>query len=170
MSQPTIRQVANPAFRKSASTIGMLLLSTITLAACATTRPPQISYDANVPPLPAVAVSTVDGAPRPILVPPAWTPAKGGDPATTPTGAHDVRRRWKTGRCPSFPAGGLYMQLCGAGFTRISAIQQGFRAVGIRHDDRRQSGPGGRAEDGVLVAAAGGDDAAGDVPVVVELG
>ncbi|MBN9252698.1 MAG: P-type conjugative transfer protein TrbG [Mesorhizobium sp.] len=86
MSQPTIPQVANPAFRKSASTIGMLLLSTVTLAACATTRPPQISYDANVPPLPAVAVSTVDGAPRPILVPPAWTPAKGGDPATTPTG------------------------------------------------------------------------------------
>ena len=86
MSQPTIRHVANPAFRKSASTIGVLLLSTVTLAACATTRPPQISYDANVPPLPAVAVSTVDGAPRPILVPPAWTPAKGGDPATTPTG------------------------------------------------------------------------------------
>ena len=86
MSQPTIPQVANPAFRKSASTIGVLLLSTVTLAACATTRPPQISYDANVPPLPAVAVSTVDGAPRPILVPPAWTPAKGGDPATTPTG------------------------------------------------------------------------------------
>lgn len=86
MSQPTIPQVANPAFRKSASTIGVLLLSTVTLAACATTRPPQISYDANVPPLPAVAVSTVDGAPRPILVPPAWTPAKGGDPAATPTG------------------------------------------------------------------------------------
>lgn len=86
MSQPTIPQVANPAFRKSASTIGVLLLSTVTLAACATTRPPQISYDANVPPLPAVAVSTVDGAPRPILVPPAWTPAKGGDPEATPTG------------------------------------------------------------------------------------
>ncbi len=87
MSQPTIRRAANPAFRKPASTIGVLLLSTVTLAACATSRPPQISYDANVPPLPAVAVSTpMDGAPRPILVPPSWTPAKGGDPATTPTG------------------------------------------------------------------------------------
>lgn len=86
MSQPMGLKAANPAFRKAASTIGLLLLSTATLAACATTRPPQISYDANVPPLPAVAVSTEDGIPRPILVPPNWTPAKGGDPATTPTG------------------------------------------------------------------------------------
>jgi type IV secretion system protein VirB9 len=86
MSQPTIRRVANPGFRKSASTIGMLLLSTAALAACATApKPPQISYDANVPPLPAVAISTGDGTPRPILVPPSWTPAKGGDPASTPT-------------------------------------------------------------------------------------
>ncbi|MBE0578760.1 P-type conjugative transfer protein TrbG [Devosia sp.] len=87
MSQPTNPQAANPAFRKSVSTIGVLLLSTVTLAACATApKPPQISYDANVPPLPAVAVSTGDGAPRPILVPPSWTPTKGGDPATTPVG------------------------------------------------------------------------------------
>ncbi|MER8372329.1 P-type conjugative transfer protein TrbG [Mesorhizobium sp. M1406] len=87
MSQPTIRRAANPAFRKSASTISVLLLSTVALAACATApKPPQISYDANVPPLPAVAVSTGDGLPRPILVPPTWTPAKGGDPASTPTG------------------------------------------------------------------------------------
>ena len=87
MSPPTIPQAVNPAFRKSVSTIGMLLLSTVTLAACATApKQPQISYDANVPPLPAVAVSTGDGVPRPILVPPSWTPAKGGDPATTPTG------------------------------------------------------------------------------------
>lgn len=86
MSKPTIRQTASPAFRKPASTIAVLLLSTVTLAACATTRPPRITYDANVPPLPAVAVSTEDGTPRPILVPPSWTPAKGGDPATTATG------------------------------------------------------------------------------------
>jgi type IV secretion system protein VirB9 len=87
MSQPTIPQAVNPAFRKSVFTIGMLLLSTVTLAACATApKPPQISYDANVPPLSAVAASTGDGAPRAILVPPSWTPAKGGDPATTPIG------------------------------------------------------------------------------------
>lgn len=86
MSQPMIRRAENPAFRKSVSTMGVLLLSTVTLAACATNGPPQISYDAIVPPLPTVAVSTGEGTPRPILVPPSWTPAKGGDPASTPTG------------------------------------------------------------------------------------
>ncbi len=87
MSQPTIRRAANPAFRKSVSTMGVLLLSTVTLAACATApKPPQISYDANVPPLPAVAASTGEATPRPMLVPPGWTPAKGGDPANTPAG------------------------------------------------------------------------------------
>ncbi|MGF7008651.1 P-type conjugative transfer protein TrbG [Aminobacter sp. BE322] len=87
MTRPTTRTADVPAFRKSASTLGILVLSTVTLAACATApKPPQISYDAHVPPLPAVAVSTGDATPRPILVPPAWTPSKGGDPASTPTG------------------------------------------------------------------------------------
>jgi P-type conjugative transfer protein TrbG len=87
MSQPTILRAVNPALRKSASTIGVLLLSTVTLAACATARkPPQISYDANVPPLTAVAASIGKTTTRSILIPPAWAPAKGGDPATTPTG------------------------------------------------------------------------------------
>ena len=87
MTRPTIRRADVPAFRKSASTLGVLVVSTLTLAACATApKPPQISYDVDVPPLPAVAVSTGDATPRPILVPPAWTPSKGGDPASTPTG------------------------------------------------------------------------------------
>ncbi|BCH29806.1 P-type conjugative transfer protein TrbG [Mesorhizobium sp. L-8-10] len=59
----------------------------MTLAACATApRPPQVSYDADVPPLPKVAVSTGNATPQPILVPPAWTPSKGGEPASTPAG------------------------------------------------------------------------------------
>ncbi|TIW93496.1 MAG: P-type conjugative transfer protein TrbG [Mesorhizobium sp.] len=58
----------------------------MTLAACATApKPPQISYDADVPPLPAVTVSTGEATPRPVLVPPAWTPSRGGSPASTPT-------------------------------------------------------------------------------------
>ncbi|SMH29568.1 P-type conjugative transfer protein TrbG [Mesorhizobium australicum] len=86
MTRPKIRRADSPAFRKSASTFGVLVLSTMTLAACATApKPPQISYDADVPPLPAVAVSTGDATQRPILVPPTWTPSKGGDPASTPT-------------------------------------------------------------------------------------
>lgn len=87
MTGTTIRRPDNPAFRKSAATLGVLVLSTLTLAGCATTqKPPRISYDADVPPLPAVAVNTGDTTPRPIHVPPGWTPAKGGAPAGTPTG------------------------------------------------------------------------------------
>ena len=84
MSSSTIRRAANPAFLKSASTIAVLV-SAIALAGCATTSP-QVSYDANVPPLPAIRASVIDATPKPVLVPPAWTPAKGGDPATTPAG------------------------------------------------------------------------------------
>ncbi|RUV72217.1 P-type conjugative transfer protein TrbG [Mesorhizobium sp. M5C.F.Ca.IN.020.14.1.1] len=86
MSQTSVRRVAIAAFRKPASAIGVLLLSTVTLAACATAhKPPQIRYDADVRPLPTVTVSTGETKPRPILVPPAWTPSKGGNPASTPT-------------------------------------------------------------------------------------
>lgn len=74
---------ATPAFRSSASKAA-LMASVFGLAGCATTSP-QISYDATVPPLPAIHASAVDPMPKPILVPPSWTPAKGGDPATTPT-------------------------------------------------------------------------------------
>ncbi|RWD42770.1 P-type conjugative transfer protein TrbG [Mesorhizobium sp.] len=85
MNRPPIRRTEHPAFRNSVSTIGVLLATTVTLAACATpVKPPRISYDADVPPLPAVTVSTGEATPRPILVPPAWTPSKGGSPASTP--------------------------------------------------------------------------------------
>ncbi len=87
MTGPTIRRADVPAFRRSASTPSVLIVSVLTLAACATApKPPQISYDADVRPLPAVAVNAGEAVPRPILVPPPWTPSKGGDPAPTPTG------------------------------------------------------------------------------------
>lgn len=62
-----------------------MLASIVALAGCATTSP-QISYDATVPPLPTIRAGAIDTTPKPVLVPPAWTPAKGGDPANTPTG------------------------------------------------------------------------------------
>ncbi|WP_311031001.1 P-type conjugative transfer protein TrbG [Mesorhizobium koreense] len=70
--------------RKSA--IAVVLLSATMLAGCATYKPPQISYDADVPPLPAVPASVTDDRPKPLHIPPAWTPAKGGTAATTPLG------------------------------------------------------------------------------------
>ncbi|MCP9626525.1 P-type conjugative transfer protein TrbG [Rhodopseudomonas palustris] len=77
-----IRRSGNVSFRKSA--IAVVLLSATTLAGCATYKPPQISYDSDVPPLPAVPTSVTDDRPKPLHIPPAWTPAKGGTAATTP--------------------------------------------------------------------------------------
>ncbi|MFC5393992.1 P-type conjugative transfer protein TrbG [Bosea vestrisii] len=82
MSRPTICRGGKPSFRKSALTA---LLLSATMAGCATDKPPEISYDADVPPLPSVPASVADGKPRPLHVPPAWTPARGGTAAGTPT-------------------------------------------------------------------------------------
>ncbi|MGV2067455.1 P-type conjugative transfer protein TrbG [Agrobacterium sp. 22-226-1] len=63
-----------------------LLLSASALAGCATFKPPEINYDASVPPLPVVPVTVTDESPKPLHAPPAWTVARGGETAGTPTG------------------------------------------------------------------------------------
>ena len=72
------------AFHKPA--LAAVMLSATALAGCATYKPPQISYDANVPPLPAIPAAVTDDRPRPIHIPPAWTVARGGQTASTATG------------------------------------------------------------------------------------
>ena len=47
------------------------------LGGCATTTPPKISYDSDVPPLPAPP-TVVDDKPRPLHLPPAWKVSLGG--------------------------------------------------------------------------------------------
>jgi len=75
----------NPAIRTSAAMA--LMLSATALAGCASmTKPPAISYDASVPPLPAIPAAVTDDRPKPVLIPPAWTVARGGETAGTPTG------------------------------------------------------------------------------------
>ena len=82
---PAIRIVAIPVFRKSVSLA--LMLSATALAGCASmTKPPAINYDASVPPLPAIPAAVIDERPKPVLIPPAWTVARGGETAGTPTG------------------------------------------------------------------------------------
>ncbi len=81
MSRTNVR-TANAAFRKSA--IPAALLSATLLSACATQRPPQITYDSDVPPLPPVPAALTD-RPRPLHTPPAWTPSHGGAAANSPT-------------------------------------------------------------------------------------
>ena len=78
------RKPARPVFRKSA--LAFALISATALAGCATNRPPQISYDDSVPPLPTVEAPATDERPRPLHTPPAWTVARGGSAAATPSG------------------------------------------------------------------------------------
>ncbi len=67
------------------SSIVALLLSGSMLAGCAMPqKPPQISYDADVPPLPAIPASVADHRLRSLHIPPVWKPAKGGTVAPTP--------------------------------------------------------------------------------------
>lgn len=79
-----IRTPGKPAFRNSA--FALMLLSATALAGCATTKPPQISYDESVPPLPAAPTPVVEERPRPLHIPPAWTPSRGGTAASSATG------------------------------------------------------------------------------------
>ncbi|WP_052096099.1 P-type conjugative transfer protein TrbG [Paracoccus versutus] len=67
--------------------LAAVLLSATVLAGCATSKAPQFSYDDHVPPLPSPpAAVQADPAPKPLHVPPGWTPAKGGNVAENPTG------------------------------------------------------------------------------------
>ncbi|MEN2990965.1 P-type conjugative transfer protein TrbG [Tistrella sp. BH-R2-4] len=80
----TTRKPAFTIFRKAA--LPLVLISASALAGCATYRPPVISYDDSVPPLPRIERPTTDERPQPIHTPPAWTVARGGSDASTPTG------------------------------------------------------------------------------------
>jgi len=55
----------------------VMFFSLLAIGGCASTMPPQIGYDETVPPLPVSPVPAED-RPRPLHVPPSWTPARGG--------------------------------------------------------------------------------------------
>src|SRR3546814_20025946 len=63
----------------------VLLATATALAGCATVKPPEISYDSSVPPLPAPPAPIVEERPQPLHTPPAWTPSRGGSAARQPT-------------------------------------------------------------------------------------
>ena len=83
MSAPH-RGPGSPVLGKSA--LAMVVLSATMLAGCATFKPPTISYDSDVPPLPAVPAPVTEQPPQPLHTPPAWTPAHGRTAANTPSG------------------------------------------------------------------------------------
>jgi type IV secretion system protein VirB9 len=55
----------------------LALLFVLALSGCTTFKPPQISYDDDVPPSPDLPMPADDHA-RPLHVPPSWTPTRGG--------------------------------------------------------------------------------------------
>lgn len=61
-----------------------LVLVTALLTGCATYKPPEITYDGDVPSLPAPPPAAVEEPLRPVHTPPAWTPSHGGETARTP--------------------------------------------------------------------------------------
>jgi P-type conjugative transfer protein TrbG len=81
--KPSCPNAGEPAFR--VSYFPVLLLSALALAGCATKKPPEFSYDADVPPLPALPADAALERARPLHVPPAWTPSRGGPSAAQPT-------------------------------------------------------------------------------------
>ena len=74
MKDPTTK-FASPRMGKIARPV--LLVCAVALSGCTTFKPPQISYDADVQPLPNPP-SLAEDRPRSLHVPPSWTPAKGG--------------------------------------------------------------------------------------------
>jgi type IV secretion system protein TrbG len=54
-----------------------LLVLSVSLGGCSAFTPPHIAYDADVPPLPDPPALAED-RPRPLHVPPPWTPSRGG--------------------------------------------------------------------------------------------
>lgn len=70
-----ISRIVRPNVRKAVRPV--LFVCMCALGGCATSKPPQISYDDDIPPLPNLP-SPADDRPRSLHVPPSWTPAKGG--------------------------------------------------------------------------------------------
>lgn len=138
MSGPR-RRPGFPAVRKSA--LAMVLLSATMLAGCATFKPPTISYDSDVPPLPAVPTPVTEQPPRPLHTPPAWTPAHGGTAANTPSGRVEnanaaarvePRREGYYNAIQIYPwsEGALYQVYAAPGQITTIALEPGERLTG----------------------------------------
>ncbi len=129
-----------PAFRKPA--VAALLLSVSVLAGCAGNRVPEYSYDDDVPPLPAVQAAAADDRPRPLHVPPAWTVARGGQAAGTPTGRVEAanaaarvepRREGYYNAIQVYPwsEGALYQVYAAPGQITTIALEPGETLTGV---------------------------------------
>lgn len=85
--------------KRNGAPVRLAFLFTVALSGCTTFKPPQISYDDDVPPSPGLPMPQ-DEHTRPLHVPPPWTPTLGGrkgseearEPADRITSANDAAR------------------------------------------------------------------------------
>ncbi|WP_162496267.1 P-type conjugative transfer protein TrbG [Bradyrhizobium canariense] len=121
-----------------------LLLGTSALAGCATYIPPEISYDAEVPPLPAPPAA-LDERPQPLHVPPLWKPVLGGksgakeeaEPVTRVETANSAARveprkrgYFNAAQIYAFSPGALYQVYAAPGQITDIALEEGEQLTG----------------------------------------
>ncbi|MGW1424619.1 P-type conjugative transfer protein TrbG [Bradyrhizobium manausense] len=121
-----------------------LLLCSSMLGGCATSIPPEISYDAEVPPLPSPPVA-LDDRPRPLHVPPLWKPALGGqsggkeepEPASRVETANSAARveprkrgYFNAAQIYAYSPGALYQIYAAPGQITDIALEEGEQLTG----------------------------------------
>lgn len=137
---PPFRAV--PLLRLCSSVGPVLLICACALSGCAAFRPPQISYDDEVPPLPEPPALT-DDRPRPLHVPPQWKPARGGkskeakEPIERIENANDAARveprkggYFNAVQVFSYSPGALYQIYAAPGQITDIALEPGEQLIG----------------------------------------
>jgi type IV secretion system protein VirB9 len=122
----------------------LALTFALALSGCTSFKPPQISYDDEVPPSPDLPVPADDRL-KPLNIPPAWTPARGGkkgqaeakDPSDRIEIANDVarvqpRRAGYFNAVQVFPysTGALYQVYASPGQITDIALEPGEQLTG----------------------------------------
>jgi type IV secretion system protein VirB9 len=119
-----------------------LLVCASALGGCTALKPPQISYDSEVPPLPEPP-ALADDRPRPLHVPPAWKAARGGkkgeakEPIERIESANDAARveprkagYFNAVQVFSYSPGALYQIYAAPGQITDIALEPGEQLIG----------------------------------------
>jgi type IV secretion system protein TrbG len=124
--------------------LGVAILILGALTGCTAFRPPQITYDQDIPTLPDLPMPADERA-RPLHVPPSWTPARGGkkgdEEAKDPTDrieiANDLARvqprragYYNAVQVFSYSAGALYQIYASPGQITDIALEPGEQLTG----------------------------------------
>ena len=131
-------------FARNQALVRLALLLVLALTGCTTFKPPQISYDDDVPSPPELP-APADDRPRALHVPPAWTPARGGNkgeaeaknPADRIETANDVARvqprragYFNAVQIFSYSPGALYQIYASPGQITDIALEPGEQLTG----------------------------------------